>query len=174
MIDKSKFRNASGAILTTRLFLEMSYSDPQHVVYTLKRKDDLNRDLPSLYRLYMEMEDPLEIDFAETFFDSYEHWEQICATQWFKEYIYQWRKELDLKLRARALRSIREIAKSTHGGKSFEANKFLLSDGWNKGAKDEAIKRGRPSKDEIMKAAGEIALDNSLLKEDLERLGLKN
>lgn len=170
-IDKSRFRNASGAILTSRLFLETNqgYANPEGVLYTLRRED--YKGYPSLYRLYMALEDPLEFDFANTFFDSFEHWEQICATAWFQEYIYQWRKELDLKLRSRALRTIRDLSKDGVGNKAFEASKFLLTDGWNKGSKDEP-KRGRPSKSDIKRAANEIASDSSLLREDLERLGI--
>jgi hypothetical protein len=116
----------------------------------------------------MEMEDPTEFEFANAFFDSYEHWEQLCNTMWFKEYIYQWRKELDLKLRSRALRAIRSIASDGFGNKAFEANKFLLAEGWNKGEN----KRGRPTKQEIRKAANDLATDAHFLNEDMERLGI--
>lgn len=169
MIDKTRFRNSSNGLLTTRLFLEVSYERPENVMYTIKRVD--YKGYPSLYRLYMALEDPMEFEFANTFFDSYEHWEQICATMWFKEYIYQWRKELELKLRSKALRVIRAIAENGNGNKAFEANKFLLADGWQKSSKTDN-NRGRPSKAEIQKASRDIAEEASSFREDFNRLGL--
>lgn len=166
--EATKFRNHQGQMLTGKLFWDIGF-DPNTALYVLKRNDF--NGYPSLYKLYMEMEDTVEFDFANTFFESYEHWEQICKTAFMVDLIAQWRKELELKLRARALRAIRETAKDGYGNKSFEANKFLLIGGWVS-QPNGSPKRGRPSKDEIKNVAKEMALDSASLKEDLVRLGI--
>jgi hypothetical protein len=79
-------------------------------------------------------------------------------------YIARWREELDIKLRSEALNRI--VTESKSGSKSsFMANKFLLEKGW--AAKD---KKGRPSKDQVLSAAKELAKDNEVTNEDYLRV----
>lgn len=147
------------------LFYEMTLSDKSSVVYTLKDKD--HEGYPSLYRLYMETNDPTEWRFAQEHLDGWEHWEKLCEATWFKPIVARWRRELELRMKSQALSRIMSEAK-TASKESFQANKYLLEKGWE--PKDSQSRRGRPSKDEIAKAAKEIATTNSRLEEDFERL----
>lgn len=144
------------------LFLEQSYSHDKNLcLYTLRNEDYLG--LPSLYRLYIEMDDPTEYLFAKAYFEDVDHWDQICLQEWFKPYIASWRHELELKVKAHALARIRLEAKSSQN--SFQANKFLLSNGWKeKGGK------GRPTKADISEAADKLVRVNNQLTEDFERI----
>ena len=147
------------------LFYEMTLSDKSSVVYTLKDVD--HEGYPSLYRLYMETNDPTEWRFAQECLDGWEHWEMLCATTWFKPYVERWRRELELRMKSEALSRIMRESK-TGSKESFQANKYLLEKGWE--PKDSQHRRGRPSKDEIAKAAKEIATTDRRLEEDFERL----
>lgn len=162
----NKFKNNTGVLFLRALFFETTLADKSTVVYTLKDHDHLG--YPSLYRLYMEADDPTEYTFAVAHLDSWEHWQRLCRAPWFKPYVTRWRKELQVRTRARALLKVRDIAAS--GSKeAFQANKFLLSGQWQ--SEGEGKRRaGAPSKDEIKQAAHEIASNQQTVEEDFERL----
>lgn len=163
----NKFRNASNQRYTKQLFFEMVDSEKSAVLYTLKDTD--HKGFPSFYRLYMEIDDPTEWEVAQRLTDGWEHWEMLCACSWFKPYVERWRKELQLRMMSKALVRIKTEAK-TGSKESFGANKYLLEKGWE--PKEKGPGRGRPSKDEIKKAADEMAKADYQLSEDYKRLGL--
>lgn len=112
--------------------------------------------------------DPTEWEFANSYLADWAHWEALCNTEWFGPEIAQWRYEMELKLRSQSLARIMAEAK-TNSKESFQANKYLLDKGW----KDKATK-GRPSKEDVRKAAKEEAESNNRVKEDISRLELVN
>lgn len=160
----NKFKNAAGAYLTLNLFYETS-QDKSQVLFTLKDRD--HAGYPSLYRLYMEANDPTEYSFAITHLDGWAHWERLTRSGWFQLYISAWRKELELRTRSTALLRIRETAGSA-GKEAFQANKYLLNGQWKD--KPTARRAGAPSKQEIREAANQIVSDEQTLKTDLERI----
>lgn len=162
VVDKSKFKNASNARLLRALFYEETDSDKSTVVYTLKDED--HQGYPSLYRLYLEMEDLLEYEFANTYLDGWSHWEMLTQCSWFKPYVTRWRKELELKIRSKALRNLREDAKS-ESRTANSSNRYLLERGWQ-----EKATKGRPSKEDVKRAAREQADAQKTLESDFLRL----
>lgn len=161
----SQFKNNSGTFLTKSLFLETSYEDRSSVQFTLKDQD--HDGYRSLYRLYMESDDPTEILFAEEHLGGWAHWEGIKDASWFKPYITRWRYELELRLRAKALRAIRQVANDTYHKQVLEANKFLLTGNW----KGEAPRgKGRPSKEQIKEEANAYFQETQ---DDLNRIQAK-
>lgn len=112
--------------------------------------------------------DLTEYEFANKYLDSWEHWKMLCECTWFKPYLERWREELYLKEAAKALRQIKALSKSSSRD-AFQAQRYLLEKGWM--PKEEKAKRGRPSQDEVKKAAKEIATDESRILEDLKRIG---
>lgn len=166
----NKFRNPVGNQRYLKaLFFEMTGSDKSTVLYTLKDVD--HEGYPSLYRLYMELDDPTEWEVAQQLMDGWEHWEMLCACGWFKPFVERWRKELQLRMMSKALVRIKSEAK-TGSKESFGANKYLLEKGWEP-KETSKYGRGRPSKDEIKKAAEEIAKAGEQLTEDYKRLGFQ-
>jgi hypothetical protein len=160
----NKFKNSVGVRLLRGLFFEETLADKSSVVYTLKDKD--HEGYPSLYRLYMETDDPTEWKFATTYLDGWDHWEKLCESSWFKPYVARWRKELFLRLQSKALARI--IAESKSSSKeSFAANKYLLERSWEG---KESKGRGRPSKDQVKAAAQAIAVSHAQIDDDYERL----
>lgn len=162
----SPFRASNGARYLEGLFYEKARTENKSsCVYTLKDQDHLG--FPSLYRLYMECEDLTEWEFAQAHLDGWEHWQMLCACKWFAPLVERWRKELELKIRARALRAVKEEA--LDGRNAYYANKLLLEAGW----KDKEEKaRGRPSKEEIKKEAEKQAEVDKRLQEDMERVSI--
>lgn len=132
-------------------------------VYTLK--DTSHQGLPSLYEAYMAMEDIIEYDFAKTYLASWDHWERLCQCSWFQPYINSWRRELAIKVKARAVREIRLEAEA--GGKNaYQANKWLVDKGWiGQETKGNQRSVGRPKKEEILPE-----IDRQELEEDMKRM----
>lgn len=158
------FRSPAGSRYLKGLFFEQTPADKSTVVYTLKDQD--HEGYPSLYRLYMETNDPTEWRFATTYLDGWEHWEMLCRCTWFTPYVERWRRELQLRLASQSLARIMAEAK-TNSKESFVANKYLLERGW---MPKDSNKGGRPSKDSIRQAAHQIASEGQQVASDFERL----
>jgi hypothetical protein len=164
-----KFRNSTNGRYLKGLFFETTGSDKASVSYTLKDWDHTVDGIvyPSLYRLYLEQEDLTEYEFANAHLDGWEHWEMLTSATWFRPYVSRWRRELSLKLKARALNRLKAEAASTSKN-AFLANRYIIEKGYvDTGEKSG---RGRPSKDEVKAAAHEIAISDRRIDEDFARL----
>lgn len=173
-------KNSMGNHYRKSLFYEMR--GPGEATYTLKDRDhQVEVTLPSgevksklylsLYRLYMELGDLTEYQFANKYLDGWSQWCKLLEANWFKPFISRWRTELELKFKAEALQRVIEEARD--GGKNtFSANKFLIEKGWIDKAAEET-RRGRPSKADIARAAAEQAFSHHQVDEDYKRLELK-
>jgi len=162
-IDKSLMLDTSGRPLTQSLFLEIGYQDA--AVYTLKEQDHeyKGKTYPSLKRLYLEMEDPTEYEFANRYLLNWKHWQRLYQNQQLRPHIDEWRDELDLKLRAQAFRDM--VSLSVSEGGNFSATKWLADRGWDKRA------AGRPSKSEKEK---DQRINDRILEDfdnDVKRMG---
>lgn len=165
-VKTNPFRSpVSNARYTQALFLEQSYEDRSKVIYTLKDED--HDGFPSLYRLYLEAKDPTEIKFANSYLDGWDHWTRLCQLDWFKPFVKRWREELELHLKAQALKNILDIAKDQKHPSSFAANKLILSGEWKP---EKTAKVGRPSKEAIKKEAEALFNNEKQAEEDLKRL----
>lgn len=143
-----------------------AYTSKLPPFYTLK---DHDTEYPSLKRLYLAEGDLTEYSFANKYLGGWDHWQFLLQSEWFIPHAQKWRTELELKLTSEALVRIREEAEAD-GRNAFAANKFLVSQGISK--KAEPSRRGRPSKDEIKRAAAEQAFSEQSITEDLKRLEL--
>lgn len=165
-MEQSRFKSPVGSFYLRGLFFEETGADKSTVLYTLKREDHLG--YLSLYRLYMESQDPTEYHFAVSHLYGWDHWEILQECTWFKAHIAQWRRELEAKIRAEALVNIRVLA-DTEKPTSFQANKYLLDGSW-KGTDVSKRGKGRPTKADIQNAAGELARASQEAKDDYERI----
>lgn len=138
LVDKSKMLANNGVPITQSLFLEIGYSD--FAIYTLKDQDYEYKGklYPSIKRLYLECEDTTEYEFATTYFLGWAHWQRIASNVALQSHVETWRAELELKLRARAARTMISLANEG----SYQATKWLVDKGW------EEKRAGRPSKAE--------------------------
>ena len=158
---------------TKGLFYETTLPEERPVFgtkWTLKEKDLVadGKTYISMKRVYLEMEDVTEYDFAMAALGSYKHWERLVESPIIRRHIDQWRKELNLKLKARAMKSI--IKAATEDEKlSFQAMKYLADNEYI----DKKNKRGRPSKEEINAELKKEVENSKTFKDDAERNGLK-
>lgn len=158
---------------TKALFFETTlpeYRIEMEPEWTLKEKDHLAHDgktYRSMKRIFIEMEDVTEYEFALATLGSYTHWETLCKSSWFKEHVEQWRKELNLKLKARGMKSIISAA-TTDENLSFQAMKYLADNQYL----DKKSTRGRPSKADVDAELKKEADARKDFKADAERLGL--
>lgn len=159
-----------GAPYTRSLFLELSYTknDRSMVQYTL-RDEDHPDGYKSLYKLYIEEEDPTEYIFASKYLESYDHWMMICEASWFQEEAVRWRRDLAQKLKARAMTIVKTVAESDGHKNQFEAVKILLNGGWDR--KEPKTKGpGRPTKEAIKGELRRQAEEDKELQEDFKRV----
>ena len=138
-IDKSKLVDTNGKPLTQSLFLEIGYND--FAIFTLKEQDyDYNGKLyPSLKRLYLEMEDPTEYEFASTYLLGWRHWKRMNENKILAKHFDEWREELEYRMRCKGVKALLNSAKNGN----FQAAKFFVDKGWDK------RQAGRPSKLEM-------------------------
>ena len=138
MYKREDFLDSRGIPLTQALFLELGYT--QFSKYTLKDIDHEweGKTYPSLKKLYLELEDVAEYEFATTYLLGWKHWMRLCENKNIRVHIDEWRDELELKLRSRAAKKMMELAAAD----SYQAAKWLADRGWGtRGA-------GRPTKAE--------------------------
>lgn len=159
-MDRGCLTDSSNKPLTQGLFLEIGYSDS--AIYTLKDDDhEYNgRVLASIKKLYLEMGDVTEYEFANKYFLGWSHWQRICNNKVLRKYIDEWRTELELKLRARAARLMIDQA----AGGSYQAVKWLADRGWD------VKKAGRPTKEDIESEKKAMAKVESEYGSDIVRL----
>lgn len=160
----NKFRTSTGAYREKDLFEEYS-SRPELILYNVSRSDS---KFPSLYLLYMAEEDFTEFEFAIKYFESYQHWKRITNSSWFAAHIADWREDLELKIKARNLKSL--IDKSTDDA---GVAKFLLGRKWLDDAQSHnpgVNLRGRPSKEEVKNHLRLISSQEKQIEEDYMRI----
>ena len=172
MFNEKQLRTSQGKLRTKSLFWELSYFEPEHVIFTLREEDLVKNDKTyvSLRKLYLSYccSDPTEYTFAWSVFGSWETWQQLARSNYVKENVGTWRREVEVKIKSEAIRSIAEEMR-TGGRSSFGAAKLLLERGW---LDDKNASKAK----EKLKAKEEEELDKqalSLLSEDAERLGIK-
>lgn len=139
----SKYRDPLGNTRYLRaLFYETTLIGKETVLYTLKDWD--HQGYPSLYRLYMEKEDQTEFEFGNAYLESYEHWVMLTKCTWFVPYVERWRKELELKLRARYLAKVIQDAENPDSKTAIQSARYIVEKAWEK---KPVRTRGRPHKE---------------------------
>lgn len=137
--QRSKLIDTMGRPITQGLFLEIGYTD--NAVYTLKDYDhEYNGQIyPSLKRLYLEVADPTEYEFANKYLLGWRHWLRLLENKQLRKHIDEWREELEVKLRCQGVKNI--MASASLG--SYQAGKWLADRGW------ETHGVGRPKKADL-------------------------
>jgi hypothetical protein len=125
-------------------------------------------NIEELYKLYLEVDDPTEYSFVSRYIGTWNEWEELTNTIWFKPLITKWRKELETRIRSKALRALREVAKGDTRD-AFIANKYLLDNFCS--TKD--TKRGRPSRADINYETNRLVLEENRLTEDYKLINVK-
>jgi hypothetical protein len=164
----NKFKDdVTGNLLTQSLFLELTYGNTDNALYTLKEDDyeHNGKQYLSIKKLYLEIADPTEYEFAKKCFDSWAHWKRLCEkTTNLHPYIAAWREELEVKLRSQGVRGVMLEAYSEGKG-SLQAAKWLADKGWT-----EKRTAGRPSNEELAGERKQRANIKQTMEDDLARI----
>lgn len=137
--SKADLVDAMGRPITQSLFLEIGYSD--HAVFTLKEDhyEYNGKVYPSLKRLFIEMADPTEYEFANKYLLGWRHWKRMDENKRLHIEFEGWREELHYKLRSQGISQMIAAAKCG----SVQAARWLAEKGYDK------RQAGRPSKEEV-------------------------
>lgn len=162
LYDKALLKDPAGKLITQGLFLEHMY-EPEKAIFTLKDEDYEYKGklFFSLKRLYLEMEDVAEFEFASTYFVNWRHWERIANNKALSDFVDQMRFELELKLRSKAINDILKIKPSSG---SFPTLKWISEGGWNRQSP------GRPNKAETEREKKIRANLKNEFEEDIKRM----
>lgn len=173
----NKFKSEIGSHILKPIFFEHDNSDHLYSVFTLKDQDHTwtfadgrTQTYPSLRKLYVEMEDPTEYEFAVKHLDGWIHWKKLSQASFFQEHLKEWREELEVRMRAKALNRMKTRATSDSKD-SFAADKILLAGGWK--TPEEKSNVGRPTKQKIVDEANKLFSEHSEFDKDFERLNIQ-
>lgn len=162
-----QLKDSQGRFRTQSLFWEMR--NPDYPAYFTLKKEDIERDgihYISLYRKYMEIGDPTEYQVALRLLGSWDHWQGLCKTKWFKEHLTGWREEL--KVRMESDRYFEMVSKVKEDGpQSLQATRWLAE----RYTQGENL-RGRPSKAEKAAHLKRVTQRTADLEDDASRIGL--
>lgn len=164
----SKFKDTQNRWRTVSLFYETRV-DGFTPLFTLKEDDYTVGGVtyPSLRKIYFSyVHVPgYEYEFAITHLGGWEHWQTLCDSQaMVKKTIAKWREEMDILIKAQALRNIM-IASTSESAVGLNASRYLSEKGYE-------VKRGRPSKEEVQREVRVAAGVESAVAEDLKRLNI--
>lgn len=156
--ERDKWRGFGNKFLTEGLFLEHC-TNHDAVLYTTSTSDKRYKGkfVPSLHKLYVELEDVSEWNFANLYFGNYEHWLLVKSKPFFQEYYAAMVEELNAKLRGKAIKQM--LDQVSEGEASQATLKYLADNDYIPKAS-----AGRPKKKK------EKAKPNLQVVEDLARL----
>ena len=173
----SELKDKMGRFRTQSLFWEYAFinnvREEENIldpIFTLKDQDIVKEGItyPSLKKIYLSYDHVpgFEYEFAIDVFNSWDHWVKLAdnSTADIKAHIRSWREELEIKLKAKAIKSIMQTS-LMDDAKGFNAAKYLADKGYTP-------TRGRPSKEELERHKKVEAGVNKELEEDMARLGL--
>ena len=163
LYDKKKMLGTKGTHITQSLFLEVGY-DTRYAIFTMGEDDHVYKGNTylSLKKLYLAMEDVTEYEFATTYFLSWNHWQRITKNKSLVDLVADMREELELKLRARAIKDI------ISNDNSFQATKWIADKGWGQRP------AGRPKKGESEREANMVGRLKEEFDEDIKRMRVVN
>lgn len=166
-------KDDQGRFRTLSLFWEMRHQAGQHEPIFTTKDHDIEKDgktYISLKKIYMSYDHipEYEYDFALAVFgpSGWKHFNKLATSKGpVSDLIKEWREELDIKIKAEALRAMM-IASKGDDAKGVQAAKYLADKGYT-------TKRGRPSKEEIARQTKIDAGAHKELEDDMKRLNLK-
>lgn len=156
---RSDYLDVMGRYKTLSLFLESAYD--KDALYTLAEydKEYEGKVYPSIKLLYLAEEDVTEYEFANKHLAGWKQWQKLLRNSVIREHIEDWRAELELKMTARNMRRIEDMAAAG----SYNAARFIAN-------KEYANGKGRPSKAEKQAALASSKVEASEHQEDAARV----
>lgn len=170
----SRFKGRTGKYYTRQLFLEQSV-EIGHDYKSCDPLFTLHKDKPGLInfgKVYVELGDPSGYKLAQEILDGdYTLWTILMGCRWFTAAKELWDRELDAKLYSEGMDQIRLLAKEGMPAQKLVAAKFLANKEYRK---DKSTQKGRPKREDIDRAAKDMAASERDLEDDMNRIrGIK-
>lgn len=127
LYDSSVLINSTGAMRTTALFKETASKD-ENPIFTLSNNP--KEGYVTLKDIYMDfcVLDPTEVTFADHVFGSWTHWKKISNSNFFQDYILEWREEAAVRRKSLAFKAM--IKDVQEGKNTLVAGKYLIEEPW--------------------------------------------
>jgi hypothetical protein len=161
------FIDSHGRYRTQSLFKQYKI-ESSAAYFTVGKRHEFNPDgssqYLSLYRLFMDIGDPSEYQFANAVFEDWEQWNRICKNKVLSSQlrIPAWRAELEVKIRSLGITENIQAAREGN----VQSAKWLAEKKWSNRT------AGRPNKQEVAK---EMSIEKAIQSEtddELSRLGI--
>ena len=170
---KRPYKDTLNRFFTNQLFLERANPESGYKpIFTFHDKvDGYICGLDS----FVELDDPTGYQWAKKYLGSFQHFEKLLESAWFKGVFTIWLKELQAKMRGEALANIAQIASSEESTPTqrLAAAKYLAERPYELAdRKREGASRGRPSKEELKGHLKHLADVSEQTRQDFERIGL--
>lgn len=131
----------------------------------------LTRDREGLINFgkeYVDCGDPTGYKVAQKLFDGdYTLWTVLMQCRWFVAAKELWDKELDAKLKSEGLDKVRELLRDGLAPQQLAAAKYLANQEYRK---DRAAGKGRPKREDVDRAAKELAASEKEVADDMARI----
>ena len=166
--DRSLLKDSMGRY-RTNIFHEFNKTRHEEYPPLYTMREDSHSGLPSAYQIYMASDS--EYEAAMKLVGSWNHWNRLLKSRPFMEGpeegatwvgLTEWRKEKQIKDKATAYNQLKISA----AGGNVPAQKLLFEGDKSAG------QRGRPSKEQIERAAKEEAALSTQITDDLKRIRL--
>lgn len=164
------FRSDNGQYFTRQLFWDLWIELPleKRVIEPLFTLHKDKEGYINFGREYVKTKDPTGYKIAQKLLGGdYTLWTVLLGCRWFAAAKELWDRELDAALASEGMDAIREMARDGMPAQKLAAAKFLAQRLYRKEA---GTTKGRPKKDDIDKAARDLAVNERDLEEDLKRI----
>jgi len=163
----SLHKGGSGKWRTNSLFYEFTYRVDANAPFTWADEDrvEAGQTFRSLKKIYLELDDPTGYRIATEVLGGWQHWLALKKNATINAWITEWEKELEVKVKSEALRTLVSDANDGDSNSATASAKFLLDKGW-------ADKRraGAPSTAETKAALTRSVVDAADVDDDLKRI----
>lgn len=171
----NKYKGPTNVWLTMGLFGDILLHqhrlapDMDRVLYWLEDRKIENDPRPIFKDLYLQLRDTTGVKAAKLYLGGYDHFEYLMdKSDWFREAVERWNRELEATFRSEALVRVQELADGAAGeAVKLAANKFLATKEYNK---DKTNKRGRPTAKEVEGELKRQARSSESLNSDFQRM----
>lgn len=159
---------------TTSLFADLETCPQPEVAPFWLNRNKTGDDRPCFRDWFLHLEDMTGNQLALKFLGSQEHWDVMYAkSPWFKTAVDEWKAELFVTLKQRALSRLLKIMESDNEAQASSAAKFIYAQMDHLTGDDHEVrksKRGRPSKAELDGHLKNMAQNELNTEEDYRRI----
>lgn len=164
------FKASNGKYYTRQLFVEEFSNLPIDQRSIAAPLFSLHKDKPGLVnfgKAYVDSRDPTGYKVATQLLDSYNHWQALMTCRWFLAAKELWDKEMDAAIKSEAMQEMMLILKEGLPAQRLAAAKYLAGAEYKK---DKSASKGRPKREDIDRAAKELAANERDIEDDLKRI----